>query len=127
LWSLITGGEVFASPVLADIDADGLLEVIIGSGDGYLYTLNAEDGSDAFGFGPVQLPGPILSTATWADLDGNGTGEIAVSCTEEGPDNQLTGLVYVFETGAPFSPSGEVWPTFRQNSHRTGYPGTGSK
>ena len=120
LWHLQTGGQIFCSPILGDFDADGKLEVAFGTMNGILFTLNAEDGSDAFGFGPVVLPGSILSTPTWADLDGDGTGEIIIACTIMNELGVETGEVYVFETGAPFDPENQIWSTFRHDPYRTG-------
>jgi outer membrane protein assembly factor BamB len=53
------------SPVAADIDSDGSDEVLVGSDDGHLYALNAEDGTLAF---TVDLGAPVVHVIP-ADLD----------------------------------------------------------
>jgi len=45
LWSFTTGGPVSSSPAIGDIDRDGQVEVIVGSGDGKIYVLRGTDGS----------------------------------------------------------------------------------
>lgn len=40
LWSYTTGWSIYSSPALGDIDGDSLLEVVIGSDDHKVYTLN---------------------------------------------------------------------------------------
>jgi len=37
LWVVKTEGKVWATPAIADIDNDGILEVVVGSTDGRLY------------------------------------------------------------------------------------------
>ncbi|GJM39634.1 MAG: hypothetical protein DHS20C19_30010 [Acidimicrobiales bacterium] len=74
------GDTIIASPALGDVDNDGLLEVVVGSADHYVYVWNG-DGSLAWrvkpqfahlGTGRMNAP-PII-----ADLDGDGDQDIAV-------------------------------------------------
>ncbi len=37
-------GYLYGSPTIADLDGDGSLEIVIGSGTGYIYVLNANNG-----------------------------------------------------------------------------------
>ncbi|CAN0595918.1 unnamed protein product, partial [Laminaria digitata] len=38
------GAFVYASPTLCDLDGDGALEVVVGTGDGMLHVLDASTG-----------------------------------------------------------------------------------
>ncbi|MEY4069413.1 MAG: hypothetical protein RL721_27 [Candidatus Eisenbacteria bacterium] len=60
----------FGSPAAADIDADGLPELIYGSFDGKLYAWNG-DGTNVPGF-PFTANGPIWASAAIGFLDGPG-------------------------------------------------------
>ncbi len=105
-----TSGE--GSPKLADIDGDGIVEIVYGDADGLLHVINGDDGSEVTGF-PIQLgdlrglddrePGNLLGARSYAsgevraddvassllaspaigDLEGDGTLEI-VATTMEG-------------------------------------------
>ncbi len=37
-------GYLYGSPTIADLDGDGNLEIVLGSGTGYIYVLNASNG-----------------------------------------------------------------------------------
>lgn len=74
------GDTIIASPALGDVDNDGLLEVVVGSADHWVYAWNG-DGSQAWkvrpdflhlGTGRMQAP-PII-----ADLDGDGDQDVAI-------------------------------------------------
>ena len=43
-WCYPTNGWVWSSPVLSDIDDDGLIDVVIGSYDNKVYSLEGENG-----------------------------------------------------------------------------------
>ena len=80
LHELNTNGENFSSPALADLDADGDLEIVIasaprieGSG-GRIYAWH-HDGKLVDGF-PSQEYDPMLSSPTIGDVDGDGVLEI---------------------------------------------------
>jgi outer membrane protein assembly factor BamB len=59
----------------ADIDKDGFMELCIGSYDGYLYCLNAEDGSKKWDF---AFPSPFYagSPSSIGDMDNDGWADI---------------------------------------------------
>jgi M6 family metalloprotease-like protein len=72
-------GAIQASPIIADINADGTLEIIIGSPGGLIYGLTATGGALA-GF-PLSVPGPIYASPLIDDLDNDGTLELVTFTT----------------------------------------------
>jgi hypothetical protein len=77
---------LFSAPAVADIDNDGVNEIVAGSQGAMLYVLN-EDGSAAPGF-PVALDEPVCGSPAVGDIDGDGDLEIVV--------NQLYGMIRAF-------------------------------
>ncbi len=76
-WPQSTGGFVSATPVLADVDGDGLPEIIAGSWDRQIYAWRA-DGSLLPGW-PQTTGQSIWSAALVADVDGDGYQEIMIA------------------------------------------------
>jgi hypothetical protein len=72
---------LLAAPVAADVDGDGLPEILLGSG-GYLLHAFKRAGGDAEGF-PKFTGGWVFSAPAVGDLDGDGEKEL-VSVTREG-------------------------------------------
>src|SRR5438477_5868846 len=92
-----------SSPAFADIDGDGLNELVMADGNGFVHAFK-KDGSEARGFpvhtnrlnlsstqtGGHTVYGPVLlGSPTVADLDGDGWPEISAADTE--------GYLYVWE------------------------------
>lgn len=73
-WSCNLGGAVESSPTFADVNSDGLFEVIIGSNDNRLYCINSS-GEEVWS---APVAGTITSKPAIADLDNDGTPEIIV-------------------------------------------------
>jgi len=69
-----TGSTLLYTPVIADLDNNGLSEVIAGAHNKKIYALNY-DNQLMTGF-PVQLSSPFSCELAVADLDNNGTKEI---------------------------------------------------
>ncbi|MBK8905047.1 MAG: VCBS repeat-containing protein [Anaerolineaceae bacterium] len=89
-WPVITQQNIESSPALGDIDGDGELEVIVGTGlfDGYVnghqvYAWNA-DGSLVSGW-PRPTADKMPSSPAIADLDGNGTQDVIIGCGKAAP------------------------------------------
>ena len=75
-----------ASPSIADLDADGDLEVVAAALDGHVYVWH-HDGTLADGFPVLMLAegasgGELIATPTIADLDGDGDLEVVVMSNE---------------------------------------------
>jgi hypothetical protein len=72
---------LMAAPVAADVDGDGIEEILLGSG-GYLLHAFKKTGGEAEGF-PKFTGGWVFSPPAVGDLDGDGELEL-VSVTREG-------------------------------------------
>lgn len=82
LYKLLTNGRTFATPLVADLDGDGNLEIVAATLDGYLHAWDHQ-GQEIFAT-QVQhflntAEGPIFSAPVAADLTGDGNLEILVS------------------------------------------------
>ena len=73
LWKFKTNGSIHGTAAIGDIDGDGLLEVVFGSNDGYVYALNGEDGSLLWSY---RTNGPVWSSPSLGDIDGDGLLEV---------------------------------------------------
>lgn len=74
LWNFTTQSYVISSPALADLDNDGLLEIVIGVNHDALYALNGEDGSILWEYS-IPYSGNSSSPLI-ADLDSDGKPEV---------------------------------------------------
>jgi hypothetical protein len=91
--SFLTGGPVFSSPAIGDVDGDGDLEVIIGSTDSKVYSFDYNPILNTVALNwATSTAGPILSSPALADRN---------------KVNQYD----------------KDWPMFRNNPSRTGYYG----
>ncbi|GHT76013.1 hypothetical protein FACS189463_0250 [Bacteroidia bacterium] len=102
------------TPLLADIDGDPEIEIVVTSaGDGKIYGLK-RNGSHALGF-PLETSQSFgNATPVIADLDGNGKSEIIAGT---GSDKKI----YVWETNG--NPNRIEWGSARHDSRNTGeYP-----
>ena len=108
---------IFAAPVLADLDKDKKLEIVIGAMDQRIYVFR-EDGSQQKGF-PVTIQDPdlgdghgdrIVATPSVGDINGDGLLDIATGTNEAlGADkakNEARGYVIhgdgMLHAGGPF-------------------------
>ena len=81
-WPRMPGSDNrLTTPTLADLDADGDLEVIVGSIDGRVYVYE-HDGASAAGW-PQTTDDAIYATPAAADLDEDGDLEV-VACSRDG-------------------------------------------
>ena len=80
-WPQATGGAVFSSPALGDLDGNGVQEVVAASRDGSVYAWRG-NGSRYWTRGPIpnccQDPGPINASPIISDLDSDGDQDVAI-------------------------------------------------
>jgi len=107
-FSRMIGASGEASHALADVDRDGVLDIVLATGEGSVHVLHGATGEELAGFpvwtdaidvhpspawapsGPVPVPHEgIIGSAAADDLDGDGRVEIVVASAEGG--------VYVFD------------------------------
>lgn len=99
------------SPILGNLDADPLPEIIVATGDNRLVAVNA-DGSVLSGF-PLELPGVVYGSAAVCDADGDGFVNLVVQT--DAP------VLSVFDfVDVPWVPSENPWQMFRHNVAKTG-------
>ena len=98
-WPQPVGGSVKAAASIADLDNDGVDEVLVGASDGRLYAWH-HDGRDMAGW-PVVLNEEfrVLATPTVGDLDGDGVQDVVVPATD--------GRLYAFDATGVAKPG---WP-----------------
>ena len=100
-----------SSPVVADINGDGLPDVVMGDEDGVVNGISGT-GQLLPGF-PIQLGGEVRGPAGVCDCDWDGMSEIVVSAWDK--------KTYMWDYDFPFSPAGSPpWPQFHHDARRTG-------
>ncbi len=115
-WPVELPASTEASPVVGDIDGDGVPDIIqpIGNSEtdtpDRIYALSA-DGSVIAGF-PIRLDGHPRSTPVLCDLEGDGDVDIVYGSWDR--------LLHVWDMPSTYDPSRVPWPTFQGNSQRTG-------
>ena len=113
-FSTLTYFATESSPIVADINGDGMNDIVIGDELGFLTAISG-DGTVLPGF-PILLGAEVKGTPALCDCDADGKTEIVFS----GMDLK----VHVWDYDFPFSPSLPVpWPQFHHDAARTGYAG----
>jgi hypothetical protein len=100
-----TAFMIYASPAIGDVDNDGDLEVVIGSGDKYVYVLDGATGSLEWSY---ETGGGVYASAALANLDDDAYLEIVIGSTD-GKVYCLDGSTGNVETGWPYATGGEVY------------------
>jgi hypothetical protein len=102
-----------ASPILADVDGNGTIDVVVGGESG---VINAWDltGAQLDGF-PLTTGDFVRSTPAFADLDADGDAELILAGWNR--------TLYVWDLAAPYVAALAPWPTYCRDAARTGNAG----
>jgi hypothetical protein len=103
------------SPVLADVDGDGRVDVLMGSG-GYMLRAFRGDGAQPAGW-PKFTFGWILASPAAGDVDGDGKVEV-VAATREGN-------LYIWDTPAAATEKSLPWPVMGRDRRNTQHLNSG--
>lgn len=105
-------GCIKSSPVLVDVDEDGVPEIVIGTEEGRLYAFK-RDGNEIRGF-PLSCAGAISSSAVMTDLDGDSESELLVPCDD--------GFVYAWKLPwQHYDWEDDPWPMQGRDPSHTNY------
>jgi putative cell wall-binding protein len=102
IWEFPLNDIVRSSPSVGDIDGDGKLEVVFGSGDFFggsdstkVFALNIENGTPVAGW-PQSTNGVTNASPTLADLDGDGKLDVAIGTFGSAHGKGAGGSVYAW-------------------------------
>ncbi len=106
--------SVRSSPVLADVDGDGSVDVVVGDQTGRIHAFNAA-GQALPGF-PIQTGNLVENAPAVWDVDNDGLVEILA----ESFDQKL----YCWDTPWTFDAAKAPWPMFKRNQRNSGWTGS---
>jgi hypothetical protein len=100
-----------SSPILADLDGDGGIDIVHGGEAGILHAWNFA-GNELNGF-PIPLGDYVRGTPAYCDLNMDGRGDLVLAGWD--------GRAYVWMMTGQYRPDRAPWPTFHGNMQRTGF------
>jgi hypothetical protein len=109
-WPYSAGGSIESTPIVADINNDGIFDIIFGSTDKNLYILNAS--AQPLSNFPIDCGYEVKSPSAIDDIDGDGDYEIVFG---------TGGGLWMIDYKEAYNPDADVWPMYRFNLERTGY------
>jgi M6 family metalloprotease-like protein len=104
-------GWIKSSPVLVDVDDDGISDIVVGTQENKIYAFNKE-GNEVFGF-PLSCAGPITSSAVMVDLDQDLKSELLVPADD--------GFVYAWKLPWDYNSEKNPWPMQGHDPSHTNY------
>jgi M6 family metalloprotease-like protein len=108
---LNTHDWIKSSPILVDVDDDGISDIVVGTQQNKIYAFN-KDGNQIFGF-PISCAGSISSSAVMVDLDQDLKSELLVPADD--------GFVYAWKLPWDFHPDQNPWPMQGHDPSHTNY------
>lgn len=106
LWTAQTSGNVQSVPVVADLDGDGIGDVVAGDDDGRIYCLSGRNGIPLWVF---RTHDAVQAPLSVADMNHDGTPDIIVGFTDHNVyciDGKTGRALWTFEThGAIYGPA----------------------
>jgi len=78
-WAYSTGAEIHSSAALYDLDGDGIMEVVVGSNDNSVYSINGEDGSLLWSYDTL---GDVVESPAVGDIDDDNQPEVLITSTD---------------------------------------------
>jgi len=111
-WPLVYANGFYSesSPVIADIDGDESMDIILGDESKFIraWNINAQP---IAGF-PIATGDAVRSTPYVTDLDRDGDLDMIAMSWDQN--------LYVYDLQAPYRPGNAQWPTIQGNIHRNG-------
>ena len=104
-------GWIKSSPILVDVDDDGISDIVIGTQQNKIYAFN-KDGNAVFGF-PLSCAGPISSSGIMVDLDQDLVSELLVPAND--------GFVYAWKLPWDYNSENGHWPMQGHDPSHTNY------
>lgn len=106
LWAGQTSGNVMSVPVVADLDGDGIEDVVAGDDDGRIYGLSGRNGVPLWVF---RTKDAVQAPLSMADVNRDGTLDIIVGSTDHNVyclDGKNGHALWTYEThGAIYGPA----------------------
>jgi hypothetical protein len=109
-WPKVVEGDFFSSPVVGDIDADGEVDIVVGSTNGRVYAWHI-DGSRVNGW-PRGVIYEFYSTAALGDIDNDADVEVVIAGYDA--------LVHVFDISSAYDEETMEWPKLCHDLFNTG-------
>ncbi|MCD4847058.1 MAG: hypothetical protein K8R76_02575, partial [Candidatus Aegiribacteria sp.] len=100
-----------AAPSIVNIDGDIELEIVVGTGDGYLYAINS-DGSICSGY-PVSCGSGVFGQVAIGNIDDDNGLEMIFA-------DDINPVLYCYDLGAGTFPAEMPWRQFQHDSWHTG-------
>jgi hypothetical protein len=118
-------GRIYAPHVVADLEGDGIVEIVYGNGhEVYAYEWGTSGATLKAGWPASTTTAsnpPEVRGMAAGDLDGNGSLEIVATTTQTADTSDGGAQVFVFDAdGRLFQPAGEVSPSWPRYDSRTG-------